>query len=543
MTAWPIILRELRAEARQPFIIRLRLLSAGIMLALFVQVLMDYRLDLTLLGQSLFPYLHTTLFFAIWLIVPLLTADCLARERRDDTLILLLLTRLTPGGIVSAKICAHALRAATLVLAAFPLLCVPFTFGGLGTTEATVAVLMDANAFLLALGIGLMVSAAGRRWASVMAMAELLGMFGCVVFCSLYYAAYQLYLVPLMPGSMWVTPGSLRAGVEQSWYLITGANRVWQTTLASALPGVDEVWRTLLWVQVEVSLLLVVLAWKAAAVWLRYAAVERPATAPRWQWQRLFCTPQFATAIWFWLRRRELERNPIFWLQHYSWRGRATQWAWALCAAGCMRLLSEFKAPEFWFEGQALFALFLFVAMALAAAGSWRQERRNGVWELLLITPISAWQLVGGRVRGLYRHFLGALIVWMVCLWLLSPPGFFNDAVYYLGLLGLGIFFVVPLVGQDSALNLSSYWTAWIATSIPVIFVPGLVFFLARRDDWELLVLSGFILFIMAAMAGFGLYRQLALRQYEPRHRPSQRQLRKLAREVQRMGPPVVSEQ
>ena len=54
-------------------------------------------------GGALFGSLHSALFLAIWVLVPLLTADCISRERREGTLGLLFLTRLRAGGIVVAK--------------------------------------------------------------------------------------------------------------------------------------------------------------------------------------------------------------------------------------------------------------------------------------------------------------------------------------------------------------------------------------------------------------------------------------------------------
>ena len=54
---------------------------------------------------------------AIWVLVPLLVADCLSRERREGTLGLLFLTPLTANDIVIAKGLSHGLRAVTLCFA------------------------------------------------------------------------------------------------------------------------------------------------------------------------------------------------------------------------------------------------------------------------------------------------------------------------------------------------------------------------------------------------------------------------------------------
>jgi hypothetical protein len=55
----------------------------------------------------------------------------------------------------------------------------------------------------------------------------------------------------------------------------------------------------------------------------------------------------------------------------------------------------------------------LVLSMAAAAAGSFRQERENGALELILVTPLTVRQLVGGRVRGLWLQFLPATALFL----------------------------------------------------------------------------------------------------------------------------------
>jgi len=55
------------------------------------------------LGATLFGNLRAALFIAIWLLEPLLTADCFSRERREGTLGILFLTPLTARTIIIRK--------------------------------------------------------------------------------------------------------------------------------------------------------------------------------------------------------------------------------------------------------------------------------------------------------------------------------------------------------------------------------------------------------------------------------------------------------
>ncbi|MGH7968815.1 MAG: ABC transporter permease, partial [Limisphaerales bacterium] len=93
MTFVPVVHRELRSAARQDFTYYLRTLGvAGLLLGMTVFV--SRHGDEPNFGGRLFASLHSTLFFAIWLLVPFLTADCISQERREGTLGLLFLTRL-----------------------------------------------------------------------------------------------------------------------------------------------------------------------------------------------------------------------------------------------------------------------------------------------------------------------------------------------------------------------------------------------------------------------------------------------------------------
>src|SRR6185369_15398136 len=106
MSLLPLIERELRCSARHRFAWDLRLIGAGLLLVAFLLFSLSAENGVSG-GAKLFSYLHMTLFGAIWIIVPFLTADCLSRERRERTLGLLFLTEIKAGPIVAAKLFAH----------------------------------------------------------------------------------------------------------------------------------------------------------------------------------------------------------------------------------------------------------------------------------------------------------------------------------------------------------------------------------------------------------------------------------------------------
>src|SRR4026209_2138549 len=119
MNVLPVISRELRVQARQPFTFRLRLFGVLSLLIASGWFLVGISSEKNL-GAVLFAILHRTLFCATLLLVTFSAVDCLSRERREGTLGLLFLTPLRALDIVLAKVLAHGVRAVTLVLAVIP---------------------------------------------------------------------------------------------------------------------------------------------------------------------------------------------------------------------------------------------------------------------------------------------------------------------------------------------------------------------------------------------------------------------------------------
>src|SRR5438445_13028816 len=102
MTLLPVIARELRSSARHSFTYYLRGLGAGALLLASWVFGLQHGFGPTL-GGLLFARLHATLFLAIWIFVPLLTVDCLSRERREGPLGLLFVTVLRARAVGIAK--------------------------------------------------------------------------------------------------------------------------------------------------------------------------------------------------------------------------------------------------------------------------------------------------------------------------------------------------------------------------------------------------------------------------------------------------------
>src|SRR5207247_10107977 len=89
-----------------------------------------------------------------------------------------------------------------------------------------------------------------------------------------------------------------------------------------------------------------------------------------------------------WDKSRTMDRNPMAWLQEYSWTARLTKWGWFLLfLVADLIVMTDCESRKFlsWFP---LLTGALALGVAFSAAGSFRRERQTGLLEILLVTPI-----------------------------------------------------------------------------------------------------------------------------------------------------------
>ena len=371
--ALPLVARELREESRRPINHLLRMLAAGVVITVFISFVGFSGVDVSRLGGVLFAAVFNALLLATWIIVPMMTADCISREKREGTLGLLFLTPLTVLDVMLGKAATHILRATTLLLASLPVLVLPFVMGGvgLGRRQALVGGLMLANALLLGIAAGLGASVKGGSAIQAMVMAEI---YAATLFVASRFGEYLLgSLLLLLPWG----PATVL------WWLARD--------LGSAL-------------------ILFVLVIAASAGRLRRSWDQDAAAPEQPKWTKLFSGSAFWRGMFHWNRGGALDRNPMAWLQEYSWTARLTKWGWFLAM-----LVAEgfvIMAVPSW---QPQVTLALSLGVAFSAAGCFRRERQSGLLEVLLVTPISARKIIAGRLWGIFSHFSPALLVLVLC--------------------------------------------------------------------------------------------------------------------------------
>jgi ABC-type transport system involved in multi-copper enzyme maturation permease subunit len=469
----PIIGRELRASARHPFTYHLRTLGVAALLLASLLFGLDHGFGSNR-GGALFGSLHCALFGAIWVLVPLLTADCISRERREGTLGLLFLTRLRASGIVVAKGLAQGLRALTLWVAVLPVLTIPFLLGGVSWHAAVLSVLVNFSAICWALAAGLLASAWSKTWTRALLRAAVLALF----FLLALGAVVGVFLLPAF------TRRGL-AGGSTSWLfaLLTGLAFVVNSTAVWRLaPGIQ-----LLWAMGKVaafSLLVLVAAIGLAGVKMQRVWHEEPPSQRQLWWETTFCTPILWLAFLRRWMRWKLEHNPIGWLGQRTWSGRLVTWGWfAVIISLYSAVLTDRNFFRDYSATQRTIAWLLAFTIGMSAAGSFQRERESGVLELLLVSPLGESAIIWGRLRGLWGQFLPAVAV-LLGIWAYFRSFFENSGDGESILFHAITFLTLPVIGLYFSLRCRNFISALLSTLAVGLLLPLVLSLLLRFGWW-----------------------------------------------------------
>jgi hypothetical protein len=476
MNVLPLIAREFRAQSRRRINYWLRVLAAAAMLSVFASFMLTHLLPLSQLGAALFAHLHQTLFFGFWLVVPLMTADCISREKREGTLGLLFLTPLTVPDLITAKVTVHVLQALSLFLAVLPILVLPFVLGGIGWPLVVTAVVHQASAVLLGIAAGLYASVKGGTATQVMVRAEvyaaLLALFSCNVTGDL-------------SGAMGLAPSLV---VMKLLFRAVFCGVFFLVVFHLARQHLQETWCE------------------------EEAAPEQP------QWVELFSDSEFWQTLFHWDRSRTMDRNPMAWLQEYSWTARLTKWGWfALFMLIELFVLGawDYRAFAGW---QPTLTMVLALGVAFSAVGSFRREQQTGLLEIMLVTPLSARQLIGGRLWGIFCHYFPALAVLLVGWYgdLRLNPQAYTDGFLPLLIPSPLAFLALGLVGLYLSLGRLHVLLAWIINWVVAFLLPTFATVALGRytplGTFAAVTLASVLQLLLALAAWFLLLRAVRLR-------------------------------
>lgn len=463
---WPILQRELREQARQPASYWLRLVAVVTLMVVFWVVWRGHYGQTVRDGRGFFTGLNRLLLLSIWLIGPVLTADCLSREKREGTLGLLFLTPLRAHQVVLGKAFVHTLRAFTVLLATVPLLTIPVLLGGVGWQEALRMLLLHGAALGMALSAGLVASAVSTRWIRTRLLSFLLALTAGGLFLLLHVGAltFSVWLRSNAPATLAEFLRRLGLNLGTVFYrlgmMAQNPTFFWRDA-GLGQSGKHGLQQALL--LDGLALLLV-----AAAVALATLALRRTwqATGPAPALQRVsgFFTRLLVSPGW-WRRRmqRRLDANPVWWRHTSTWTARVTMWGWL--GATLIVLTAAFQGfGTLGLRAMGTIETLLLVGMAFSAAASFRQERESGALELLLVSGLAPERMVWGRLLALGVQFAPSLLViWGLPLMilLLDWRGWEPQVTHRLPLW----LPVTALLGIALALSRWSFLTAFLVTA------------------------------------------------------------------------------
>ncbi len=234
MLIQPVIERELRVQSRDRTTYWTRVVAVAILSIIFYGAVAVAAATGSRLGQPLFVSLHIGISVILAFTCSLMTADTLARERREGTLGLLRLTPLKPGAVVAGKISVHLFRAFALWLAIVPVLLLPLLTGGVGAGDIALALSCEASLAFIGLAAGLLASCLADRWGA--------GVFLSLVFTVMLAEAVTLSVHLVFAAFVTAKSGHWQ-GINSVQVGYLGSGRQLQFATSNALGGP---WRFLL---------------------------------------------------------------------------------------------------------------------------------------------------------------------------------------------------------------------------------------------------------------------------------------------------------
>lgn len=405
MTLLPVVEREMRVASRRRWTYWGRT-AAGVasVLAMAWWVLLRRSLGLGSLGGELFAMTSFLAGCVALLSGPLLTADVVSSERREGTLGLLFLTDLRGWEVSLGKLAASSLGAFFYLVSMLPVLAVSMLMGGVSAGEYLRMVAWLLSTMACSLSLGLLASTMSVNAKRAGAWALGLSVMACGLVPALGGLAY------LLGAWLFDVPNN----VLDRWYEATSA---WVSLVPAYFHAFDSGYsRAAVYytrgMGVSWCLTTASLAW---ASWRmsRLAKDEgtRGGGGARW-WARTKAPRGCRSDADAARRRRLLELGPMCWLLgRHRWR---TAWVWGLLALAALvnglviylngRLAStDFEA--FWVGTSLVLHFLLKLWMAAEAPSQFHEDRRSGAMELLLTTPLTAQEIVSGRLAALWRRW------------------------------------------------------------------------------------------------------------------------------------------
>lgn len=471
MTVLPVIGRELRTQCRLAFTYNLRVIGAATVMVVCLVYLLSYP-ALRPRGEEMFARLNIALFISIWVLAPMLCADCISRERREGTVGLLFLTPLRAQDVVLAKGLVHGVRALSLLLAVLPVMTIPFFLGGVSWSDAAMAVLMNCSAMCWALAAGLLASSFCKTWlrAQLLAFSLAAGFAAVFLFAVGGNAAWFFGRALILP---YYTDNPYDQTLLAGFMVATDAQGWWGQMMGRIPARAHLSWLLANGRVLAMSCVVLFVCIEIAARNLKRFWRELPPSARRvWLEKKLFTPVVMVSLLRGWMRHK-LEHNPIGWLEQRTWHGRLVMWSWfAVMIAVYSAALRANNVGRTMNTLNHYMAWVLLGVIAATAAGSFQRERETGVLELLLVSPLSANEIIMGRLRGLWGQFLPAfatmMLIWVYISGVFSGQRLPSELIGFL----CTSFLTLPVIGLYFSLRRANFISAFLFTVFAGVAAP-----------------------------------------------------------------------
>jgi hypothetical protein len=464
MNVYPVFSRELKQAIRKPIHYWLRTGTVVVGIGIGIALLSHSSTwpASASLGREIFRRVTAIVFGLCLFSGVLLSSNLLCEERREGSLTLLFLTRVTGLDVIIAKLGTTALLACQIVLALFPLMALCMVLGGVSGAEFARAVQVLSCTLMLSLSVGVFISALNRS----MGRAALISFFAISI-GTLLLSVLDDQMRRLFPA------GSVGIIVPGPIQLFQGLGDLEFRLSPNGFPRA---------IAFQWSLFGALLS--LAGLMLKRLCVLDG--SGRVKTRKL---KDFSKA---WARRRlALHRNPVHWLisrQRGSWLGN-----WLLVSVlllGWTSFLEVFENQP-WTPILGLFVLgplvhiLLKVAIISEAAECLASVRRPEL-ELLLVSPLSVGKIIHGLARALLRRFAGSIatvffVDLMIVLFYRPPHMPFREPTAFLFIFALSITMLVDLPaliwrGLWNGLRSRHALSAMRRTMMEVLLVPVVVF-------------------------------------------------------------------
>lgn len=473
MLSFPLIARELRIQSRKRGTYDLRTicgLGAFAALWFFASQFPEHAAN----GTYLFTLIHACLALMLFVIAPIGAADAISREKRDGTLSLLLLTKLTPVQIVLGKIAAHLIRLFYFWVMMLPFIMLPVLMGGVGLNDFFFSMIILFAIAAAGISAGLIASAFCLSFTAAISWAIILATLFTVIAGS---SIVNLLFVLLPGGQLAQLPAEVRI-------FVIGPLTMLLPMQVQDIAGrfIGSRWTVQM---IELGLAFFSILFLRFSLGICARQVGRRSefageTKRQSAFRRTFLTPLLWRNSFRRSMSRRLDRNPLLWLEYRTAWARAGRWAMFLLVAGFQtQLLINLPNRQAFISLQFILLWILLIFLTFKSSGSFHSEKETGAFELLLVTPLTESKLFSARLLAVANYYGVAVVTfaaWSVIgfLWTETSPYFdFNQLSMAMKMTSLCASFIsAPICGLYFAIRCRGFLPALLSTAGLAILAP-----------------------------------------------------------------------